>query len=32
MHDLCASGFARVSYCTIHRRSYAFVRAEKPLG
>jgi ubiquinone/menaquinone biosynthesis C-methylase UbiE len=32
MHDLCASGFARVSYCTIHWRSYAFVRAEKPLG
>jgi ubiquinone/menaquinone biosynthesis C-methylase UbiE len=31
MHDLCASGLARVSYCTIRWRSYAFVRAEKPL-
>jgi len=32
MHDLCAGGFARVSYCTIRWRSYAFVRGEKPLG
>ena len=29
MHDLCASGFSRVSFCTIKWRSYAFVRAEK---
>jgi ubiquinone/menaquinone biosynthesis C-methylase UbiE len=29
MHDLCAAGFARVSYCTTRWRSYAFVRAEK---
>jgi ubiquinone/menaquinone biosynthesis C-methylase UbiE len=28
-HDLCAAGFARVSYCTVRWRSYAFVRAEK---
>lgn len=31
MHDLCAAGFARVSYCTIRMRSYAFVRGEKAL-
>lgn len=30
MHDLCAAGFASVSYCTIRWRTYAFVRAEKP--
>ena len=30
MHVLCAAGFARVSYCTIRWRSYAFVRGEKP--
>ena len=29
MHDLCAAGFAGVSYCTIRWRSYAFVRAER---
>jgi hypothetical protein len=29
MHDLCATGFHRVSYCTIRWRSYAFVRAER---
>ena len=29
MHDLCAAGFARVSFCTIRWRSYAFVRGEK---
>ncbi len=29
VHDLCAAGFARVSYCTVRWRSYAFVRAEK---
>jgi SAM-dependent methyltransferase len=29
MHDLCAAGFGRVSFCTLHGRSYAFVRAEK---
>lgn len=29
MHALCAAGFARVSYCTIRWRSYAFVRAER---
>jgi ubiquinone/menaquinone biosynthesis C-methylase UbiE len=29
MHELCAAGFARVSYCTIRWRSYAFVRGEK---
>jgi ubiquinone/menaquinone biosynthesis C-methylase UbiE len=29
MHDLCAEGFTRVSFCTLHWRSYAFVRAEK---
>ena len=29
MHELCAAGFARVSYCTVRWRSYAFVRAEK---
>ncbi|MBV9605626.1 MAG: class I SAM-dependent methyltransferase [Solirubrobacterales bacterium] len=29
MHDLCAAGFARVSFCTIKWRSYAFVRGEK---
>ena len=32
MHDLCASGFSRVSFCTIKRRSYAFVRAERAPG
>ena len=32
MHDLCAAGFRRVSFCTIKRRSYAFVRAERDLG
>jgi ubiquinone/menaquinone biosynthesis C-methylase UbiE len=31
MHDLCAAGFARVSYCTVRWRSYAFVRGEKAL-
>ncbi len=31
-HDLCAAGFARVSYCTVRWRSYAFVRGEKALG
>lgn len=30
MHDLCAAGFARVSYCTIRRRRYAFVRGGRP--
>ena len=29
MHDLCAAGAGHVSYCTLHHRSYAFVRAEK---
>lgn len=29
MHDLCAAGFSRVSYCTMKWRSYAFVRGEK---
>ena len=29
MRDLCATGFARASVCTIWGRSYAFVRAEK---
>jgi ubiquinone/menaquinone biosynthesis C-methylase UbiE len=29
MHDLCAAGFVRVSYCTGRRRRYAFVRGEK---
>ena len=29
MHDLCATGAGHVSYCTLHHRSYAFVRAEK---
>jgi ubiquinone/menaquinone biosynthesis C-methylase UbiE len=29
MHDLCAAGFAGVSYCTVRWRSYAFVRAER---
>jgi ubiquinone/menaquinone biosynthesis C-methylase UbiE len=28
MQDLCAAGFARVSYCTVRWRSYAFVRGE----
>jgi ubiquinone/menaquinone biosynthesis C-methylase UbiE len=28
MHDLCGAGFSRVSYCTLRRRSYAFVRGE----
>jgi ubiquinone/menaquinone biosynthesis C-methylase UbiE len=32
MHDLCAAGFTRVSYCTVRWRSYAFVRGEKRLG
>lgn len=32
MHDLCAVGFASVSYCTVRWRSYAFVRGEKALG
>jgi ubiquinone/menaquinone biosynthesis C-methylase UbiE len=32
MHDLCASGLHRVTYCTIRWRSYAFVRGEKPVG
>jgi ubiquinone/menaquinone biosynthesis C-methylase UbiE len=31
MHDLCAAGFQRVTYCTIRMRSYAFVRGEKAL-
>jgi ubiquinone/menaquinone biosynthesis C-methylase UbiE len=30
MHDLCAAGFRHVSYCTLHWRSYAFVRGELP--
>jgi ubiquinone/menaquinone biosynthesis C-methylase UbiE len=29
MHDLCATGLSRVSYCTMKWRSYAFVRGEK---
>jgi len=29
MHDLCATGFASTSYCTIKWRSYAFVRGER---
>jgi ubiquinone/menaquinone biosynthesis C-methylase UbiE len=29
MSDLCASGFARASFCTILGRLYAFIRAEK---
>ncbi len=29
MHDLCAAGFSRVSFCTIKWRSYGFVRGEK---
>jgi ubiquinone/menaquinone biosynthesis C-methylase UbiE len=29
MHDLCAAGFASVSYCTIAWRSYTFVRAQR---
>lgn len=32
MHALCAAGFARVSYCTIRWRSYAFVRGERARG
>ncbi|HET6869875.1 MAG TPA: methyltransferase domain-containing protein [Solirubrobacteraceae bacterium] len=32
MHDLCAAGFTRVSYCTVRARSYAFVRGEKAPG
>jgi ubiquinone/menaquinone biosynthesis C-methylase UbiE len=28
MRDLSAAGFVHVSYCTLHRRGYAFVRAE----
>jgi ubiquinone/menaquinone biosynthesis C-methylase UbiE len=32
MHDLCAAGFASVSYCTVRWRTYAFVRGEKALG
>jgi ubiquinone/menaquinone biosynthesis C-methylase UbiE len=32
MHELCAAGFARVAYCTIRWRSYAFVRGEKARG
>jgi ubiquinone/menaquinone biosynthesis C-methylase UbiE len=31
MRDLCAAGFARTSVCTIWGRSFAFVRAEKPV-
>ena len=31
MHDLCAAGFDRVSFCTIKWRSYAFVRGERDL-
>jgi ubiquinone/menaquinone biosynthesis C-methylase UbiE len=31
MHDLCAAGFSRVSFCTIKWRTYAFVRAERSL-
>jgi ubiquinone/menaquinone biosynthesis C-methylase UbiE len=31
MHDLCAAGFAGVSYCTVRWRSYAFIRGEKAL-
>ena len=30
MGDLCAAGFARVSFCTSSGRLYAFVRAERP--
>ena len=30
MHDLCAAGLHRVSFCTMRWRTYAFVRAEKP--
>jgi ubiquinone/menaquinone biosynthesis C-methylase UbiE len=30
MHDLSAAGFHHVSYVTVHRRSYAFVRGELP--
>ena len=30
MHDLSAAGFDHVSYVTVHRRSYAFVRGELP--
>ena len=29
MHDLCATGFHRVAFCTTRWRSYAFVRGEK---
>jgi ubiquinone/menaquinone biosynthesis C-methylase UbiE len=29
MHDLGAAGFARISYCTVRWRGYAFVRAER---
>lgn len=32
MHDLSEAGFARVSYCTVRWRSYAFVRAEKAVA
>jgi ubiquinone/menaquinone biosynthesis C-methylase UbiE len=32
MHDLCVAGFARVSYCTVRWRSYAFVRGEKAVA
>jgi ubiquinone/menaquinone biosynthesis C-methylase UbiE len=30
MHDMCAEGLSRVSFCTVHWRSYAFVRGELP--
>lgn len=29
MRDLIAAGFASAAYCTVHARTYAFVRAEK---
>lgn len=36
MDDLCAAGFSHAEYCTVHWRSYAFVRGElsdrHPLG
>jgi ubiquinone/menaquinone biosynthesis C-methylase UbiE len=32
MRDLCAAGFASVSYCTTRWRSLAFVRAQKARG
>ena len=29
LRDLCAAGFSHASFCTVKRRSYAFVRAER---